>query len=603
MNQSVILSLGPGNFQDGFPAVTARLGQPGQLGMQFTGSLPPAPEIPQQYRNWQVLYEALYRSRSRGAIEIMPVGITHISEADFSDLCQALEDSINTWFAADSFRKIEQQLRTQLNSAEPVQVTIEADDPDIWRIPLHLWHFFKDEYRLSEVALSTPDYPAPAPPQPQTRRDRVKILAILGNSNGINVRKDLALLQKLPNVELKFLVEPQRQELTDSLWQQGWDILFFAGHSSSHADAKQGRLYINQNADNNSLTIEELREALSQAIYGGLKLAIFNSCDGLGLARDLASAHLPLPATIVMREPVADAVAQAFLKYFLRAFAFGEPFHLAVRQAREQLRALEDEFPSGSWLPVICQHPAIQAPVWLEPSETTADLTPQKLRVKRSVRRRSPASITRSIVLVATVTLGGYFTAGPQLARWVNQWGQGYHERGQLFSAQLLYRTASLLDARFGAPHYNLGWLCDEMGDRACAITEHQRAALRGFAEGYAEASRLQILSGNELDALRGIRQCLARTEYDGVRASCLKNLGWIRSKQQRYAEAEVVLKQAIELREDSPHAHCLLGEVLAARGQTAAATRSWQTMLKYTDENVPEQDECIGRAKQRLGF
>jgi hypothetical protein len=54
---------------------------------------------------------------------------------------------------------------------------------------------------------------------------------------------------------------------------------------------------------------------LKRAITQGLKLAIFNSCDGLGLADYLTD--LQIPQTIFMREPVPDRVAHEFLKNFL----------------------------------------------------------------------------------------------------------------------------------------------------------------------------------------------------------------------------------------------------------------------------------------------
>jgi hypothetical protein len=59
-----------------------------------------------------------------------------------------------------------------------------------------------------------------------------------------------------------------------------------------------------------------------------------------------------------MLPPVPDFVAQQFLKYFLIAFANGEPLDRSVRQAREQLQGLEDLYPCASWLPIICQNPA-----------------------------------------------------------------------------------------------------------------------------------------------------------------------------------------------------------------------------------------------------
>ena len=43
-------------------------------------------------------------------------------------------------------------------------------------------------------------------------------------------------------------------------------------------------------------------EALKKAIGCGLQLAVFNSCDGLGLARELEALHIP--QMIVMQEPV-----------------------------------------------------------------------------------------------------------------------------------------------------------------------------------------------------------------------------------------------------------------------------------------------------------
>ncbi|NER52065.1 MAG: CHASE2 domain-containing protein, partial [Symploca sp. SIO1A3] len=159
-------------------------------------------------------------------------------------------------------------------------------------------------------------------------------------------------------VELVFLVEPQRRELNEYLWdKKGWDILFFAGHSQTEGET--GRIYLNKT---DSLTIADLKNSLRAAISRGLQLAIFNSCDGLGLARQLEDLHLN--QLIVMREPVSDLVAQEFLKYFLGAFAYGEPFYLAVREARERLQGLETQCFCASWLPVICQNLTTVPPTW-----------------------------------------------------------------------------------------------------------------------------------------------------------------------------------------------------------------------------------------------
>ncbi|MEO1763257.1 MAG: ABC transporter substrate-binding protein, partial [Cyanobacteria bacterium J06629_18] len=147
------------------------------------------------------------------------------------------------------------------------------------------------------------------------------------------------------------------------LWNQHWDILFFAGHSSSGEECKTGQIQIN---DKESISLNKLRNALRTAVRNGLKLAIFNSCDGLGLADELRG--LGVPQMIVMREPVPDAVARQFLKYFLEDFSQGNSLYIAVRNARQRLEWMEDEFPCASWLPVICQNPAARPLIWANSS-------------------------------------------------------------------------------------------------------------------------------------------------------------------------------------------------------------------------------------------
>ncbi|MEQ8542255.1 MAG: tetratricopeptide repeat protein [Coleofasciculus sp. D1-CHI-01] len=591
MSKIVVLSLGFGSFRTGFPAVTARLGEVGNLYMQFTGNLPTAPDIPQLLRDWRLMYTALYQSDGFRGIEIVESGITHCSEGNFNDICQQLQTRLNTWFKSDGFRKIESQLRTQLNPSESVRVIIESNEPEVWKLPWHLWDFLA-EYRQAELAFSTPDYPPPAyQVPPQHRKAQVKILAILGNSAGINLEKDRELLQRLPGVDIKWLVEPERQELNDQLWQAGWDIIFFAGHSQSAETLTHGRLYINQNAQNNSITIGELKEALSQAVYNGLKLAIFNSCDGLGLARDLAAAQIPLPPMIVMREPVADQVAQAFLKYFLKNFSAGEPFHLSVRQAREQLRGVEHDFPGASWLPVICQHPAVTPPTW------------KPLVLPERQRDTIPfIGLSKWVAIVLVAAISSYLSFGSQLAILANKMGLKNHQNGQLLIAKRYYNIATVLNPNYAQPHYNLGWICNEnLDDKDCAEQRFKQAALRGLPDAYPELARLQLQQHNLESALKQTWDCLKHSDYDEVKAACLKNRGWVRWEQQRLEEAEADLRRAIALQPDSPHAYCLLAQVLETKGNHQDAVLAWENTLRYSDYNVPEQDECIALARENL--
>ncbi|MBD2201913.1 CHASE2 domain-containing protein [Calothrix sp. FACHB-1219] len=378
MSKRVVFNFGLGSFEAGFPSITAELWETDGVRLQqLFGSLPPAPEIITCYRDWKHLYSALAQRLSRNSkIEIDSAGLTNISQDDLYTLCERLRREINSWLNAETFRDIERKLRTLLNYTEEIRIVIEASNDLLWRLPWHLWEFVAD-YPQSEVVLSLLESKRVAGKSP-TSSNQLRVLAILGDSRGIDINTDKNLLSQLPNITPTFLLEPDRKTINDKLWQQSWDILFFAGHSSSQAEDSKAKIYINQNPENHSLNISQLEYALSQAIQQGLQLAIFNSCDGLGLARQLAKLHIP--QIIVMREDVPNIVAQEFLKYFLAELAQGESLTLAVRRARERLQGLENEHPCASWLPVICQNSPTELSTWQPPQQPTRQTTPHRKR-------------------------------------------------------------------------------------------------------------------------------------------------------------------------------------------------------------------------------
>jgi hypothetical protein len=93
-----------------------------------------------------------------------------------------------------------------------------------------------------------------------------------------------------------------------------------------------------------------------------LQLAIFNSCDGLGLADRLA--QLNLPQSIVMREPVPDEVAVEFLKHFFQEFVNNQSLFAAVQKAKKRLEPFKSSYPGAVWLPTICIQPAVRSLTW-----------------------------------------------------------------------------------------------------------------------------------------------------------------------------------------------------------------------------------------------
>lgn len=355
-----------GNFEQGFVVTLQILEDDCFPFIEITGKLPPAPEIYQHYKSWQLGYYKLGSSLRK--LEARFQEVSNFSLVDIKKESQIFSYSLNAWLDCDEFRRINEQLWVNLDPSDEFRVLIQAGDTRLRQLPWHLWKFF-EIYSKAEVAFSAREYARAKNLAPIIPINKVRILAILGDSRGINIHKDTTLLAHLPNAETIFLVEPNRKELYAYLYdEQGWDILFFAGHSESYDSFALGRIYINRR---DSLTISDLKYALIKAIERGLKLAIFNSCDGLGLVNELED--LNIPQVIAMRQPVPDLVAQEFLKYFLVAFSSGKSLYTSVREARERLQGLEEEFPCASWLPVISQNPAEVPVTWqeLQPKKNT----------------------------------------------------------------------------------------------------------------------------------------------------------------------------------------------------------------------------------------
>jgi Pentapeptide repeats (8 copies)/CHAT domain len=345
----VLLKIGKGDFTSGFP-VTLQISVDGLLpSTEQVGALPPAPSLLLHYDEWRSAYHQCLHPTCR--IKVTDTQITNVSRTDFLTDCTSaatlLQHQFNQWLNSEEFRPVKEQMLAKLDLLEPIRIVVQTDDSHLQRLPWSTWELC-DRYPTAEVALAQPCYEFHVfSRQPS----KLKVLAILGDSTGIDVQRDRQYLEHLSYAEVTFLIEPERSQVNEQLWAQSWDILFFAGHSSSAQES--GVIHLNAS---DSLSLSQLRYGLRQAIRNGLELAIFNSCDGLGLARELAD--LQLPQMIVMREPVPDRVAHVFLRSLLKEYASPLPFYQKVRSAREQLQGLEKEFPCATWLPVIYQNPA-----------------------------------------------------------------------------------------------------------------------------------------------------------------------------------------------------------------------------------------------------
>ena len=390
MSKLVVLNIDEGSFEQGFP-VRLEIGEDGRIYHRIKAKLTPAPDIPRFYQDWQNKYRELGKTIRQ--INVPYAQVTHCSVIEDENLARnRFENYLRQWFSELPWEKLQVRIEERIHPKESARVIIDTKNIYLKKLPWHLWQLFHNRPH-AEFALSA-EY---APPSEPLKRP-VRILAIFGGSEGLDLASDRELMAKLRRrgATVTWLEQPQRDELSRSLWEQNWDILFFAGHSSSGKEFNSGEIQIN---DSESICLTRLRNALRIAVQNGLKLAIFNSCDGLGLADELIG--VKVPQMIVMREPVPDEVARQFLQYFLEDFSQGHSLYLAVRNARQRLEWMEDKFPCASWLPVICQNPAARPFIWAKSSMTV---------IKKSIL----AGISIAFIIIANQI---YKTVIPQQPR------------------------------------------------------------------------------------------------------------------------------------------------------------------------------------------
>ena len=413
MEICVNLEFGDGNFESGFDehkfAVTFVTLQ-NQI-TQLSAQLSPNTEIPVSYELWkQQYYSLLSKNVQRGFTNNQ---VTHISERDCRNEAENLRHQMHQWLQP-LLSKLSSVLQQYPDSEirlviHTKKVTSSATKNILHRLPWHEWDFFTEDLPsqnyTKEAALCFNSHKAKAAistdastaDESSQKIRRVRIISIFGDSEGIDTHADKELLQKLKKrgAELIPLTEPSRADF-NMLWEEACDILFFAGHSETQNDIQNdtqtGVININRR---DSLSLTDIKKTLSAAIAKGLKLAIFNSCDGLGLARDLA--ELNLGYIIVWREVVPDIIAQKFIRYFLSSFASGKSLFTSVGEARDKLLELADEqdlqnqLPGITWLPVICQNTTGAPPTWSDLGGLTGELPDNPYRGLSAFREEDAA--------------------------------------------------------------------------------------------------------------------------------------------------------------------------------------------------------------------
>jgi hypothetical protein len=331
------------------------------------------------FQNWQKYISPTSQSPATRRIRFQPRQPEHQLETtdsniNFDRIATEFTANLNHWLATGWFNEhgdrdpiVTQTLASYYLKREEFQIFIQTDSKELKELPWQEWQVLQEFFIIhphTELSISSTNFKRPQRTETLLTDARIRILAIFGDENLelveekyliTNIEKYGGIVRILDRVDRETL----ERELADP---KGWHILFFAGHSGSN---DRGNLGWIEHRPGEQIAIDELSELLQKLIEDKLQLAIFNSCDGLGLANQLIS--LSLPYCIVMREPVESALARELLRHLLIAFVRGKSLFASMRSAREYLRQefdIKGNHPGKSWLPVIVANPEAKSLTW-----------------------------------------------------------------------------------------------------------------------------------------------------------------------------------------------------------------------------------------------
>jgi len=373
--------------------------------LRLTAKLPYSAALTTRYQTWQEAYLKFYTSGFRARVEQGGAGVlpavdwrTRLVQAE-----AALLSEFHFWLSSAELLPIRSEIAkaaaggTPESDAAGVDILLTCDSTLLERLPWETWELGTEFGTTKPIRFARSPSNLRAEAMPRKRRGRLRILAILGDETGLDFKADREAVQSLSSIaDITFVGWQWGQEQPDLKGkicraiadEQGWDILFFAGHSNE-TTLTGGELVI---APNESLFVQEIARHLTIAKDKGLQFAIFNSCNGLSLAHALIA--LGLSQVAIMREPIHNRVAQEFLIGFVKRLAEYTDVHTALLAACRSLKLDKHlTYPSAYLIPSLFRH------------ADAALFKPEPFGWRQVVKQLLPQTRTETIALAALTVL------------------------------------------------------------------------------------------------------------------------------------------------------------------------------------------------------
>lgn len=179
-------------------------------------------------------------------------------------------------------------------------------------------------------------------------------------------------------IELTILDQPDREQLTQALEHNHYQVFHYAGHSN--LGAAGGSLYLvsTKTGLTETLSGDDLAGLL---VNNGIRMAVFNSCRGVYTATsqaggegNLAEALVKrgIPAVLAMAERIPDSVALTLSRLFYRNLKQAYPIDLSLNRARQGLISAYSSDQLYWALPILYLHPQFDGYL-RRPTAATAD--------------------------------------------------------------------------------------------------------------------------------------------------------------------------------------------------------------------------------------
>ena len=194
------------------------------------------------------------------------------------------------------------------------------------------------------------------------------------------------------------------------------------------------------------------------------------------------------------------------------------------------------------------------------------------MRIQERARWRFGLSL-----LLAGVVIAMWYVVPGRLADYYNARGLDIYENDRMDSAEALrdYQRAIGLNPQMHQPYVNLGGLMEDYYRYGEAAEQYRRAITAGYGDPtpYNNLSRVLLLSGDSLTALRIVDAALGLNPIPEVKSALLKNKAWAELNLGFTSQAIADATQS-----NSAAGECILGKVYSKLGKTEAAREAWNS-------------------------